>query len=95
MKPKEGFLAAAARHFYRDLSEVEHNDQKSLNALKLAKRCHEMCLWKYFFNLSHLDQNRQKCNSLRPFIPNSRLIHFSVSPHLLRPLKSKRKEIMR
>ena len=41
MKPKEGFLAAAATHFYTDLSKVEHNDQKLVNALKLAKRCHE------------------------------------------------------
>ena len=43
-KPKQGFLATAVREFYSDLASAKHNDPNLVNALKLAKRCHEKLL---------------------------------------------------
>ena len=39
MKPKQGFIAAAVRNFYTELSQVKH-DHPNL-ALKVAKNCHK------------------------------------------------------
>ena len=44
LKPQQGFLAAAVREFYTDLSKVKHDDPKLVNALKFAKRCYEKYL---------------------------------------------------
>ena len=41
LKPQQGFLAAAVREFYTDLSKAKHHDPKLVNALKFAKRCYE------------------------------------------------------
>ena len=41
IKPKEGFLATAAREFYSDLADVKHDDSNLSKPLKFAKRCHE------------------------------------------------------
>ena len=44
MKPQQGFLAAAVREFYTDLSKAKHDDPRLVNALKFAKRCYEKYL---------------------------------------------------
>ena len=44
MKPQQGFLAAAVREYYTDLSKAKHDDPKLVNALKFAKRCYEKYL---------------------------------------------------
>ena len=44
MKPKQGFIAAAVRQFYTDLSKVKHDNPNLVKALKLAKRCYEKYL---------------------------------------------------
>ena len=41
MKPKQGFIAAAVREFYTDLSKVKHDNPNLVKALKFAKRCYE------------------------------------------------------
>ena len=52
-KPKQGYLAAAVREFYSDLSNVKHNDPNLTNALKFAKRC--LNVW--YVNNTDLGQN--------------------------------------
>ena len=37
MKPKQGFIAAAVRNFYTDLSKVKHDDLNLEKALKFAE----------------------------------------------------------
>ena len=44
MKQKQGFIAAAVREFYTDLSKVKHENQNLVKALKFAKRCNEKYL---------------------------------------------------
>ena len=44
MKPKLGFIAAAVREFYPDLSKVKHDNLNLVKALKFAKRCYEKYL---------------------------------------------------
>ena len=44
MKPKQGFIAAAVRAFYTDLSKVKHDNPNLVKALKFAKRCYEKYL---------------------------------------------------
>ena len=44
IKLKQGFIAAAVRNFYTDLSKVKHDDPNFEKALKFAKRCHEKYL---------------------------------------------------
>ena len=57
IKPQQqGFLAAAVREFYPDLSEVKHNDTNLVKALKFAKRCHE----KYLSNDFEVEQPSAK-----------------------------------
>ena len=44
MKPKQGFIAAAVREFYTDLSKVKHDNPDLVKALKFAKRCYKKYL---------------------------------------------------
>ena len=44
MKPKQGFIAAAVKEFYTDLSKVKHDNQYLVKALKFAKRCYQIYL---------------------------------------------------
>ena len=44
MKTKQGFIAAAVREFYTDLSKVKHDNPNLVEALKFAKRCYEKYL---------------------------------------------------
>ena len=37
MKPKQGFIAAAVRNFYTDLSKVKHDDLNLEKTLKFAE----------------------------------------------------------
>ena len=41
IKPKQGFLATAAREFYIDLADVKHDDNNLSKALKFTKRYHK------------------------------------------------------
>ena len=43
-KPNHEFLATAVREFCSDLDDAKHNDPNLLNAVKLAKKCHEKIL---------------------------------------------------
>ena len=40
VKPKQGFIVAAVREFYTDLSKVKHDNPNLVKALKFAKRCY-------------------------------------------------------
>ena len=44
MKPKQGFIAAAVREFYTDLSKVKHDNPNLVKALKFAKPCYKKYL---------------------------------------------------
>ena len=44
MKPKQGFIAAAVREFYTDLTKVKHDNSNLVKALKFAKQSYEKYL---------------------------------------------------
>ena len=44
MKPKQGFIVAAVREFYTDLSKVKQDNPNLVKALKFAKPCYEKYL---------------------------------------------------
>ena len=44
IKPKQGFITAAVREFYTDLSKVKHDNPNLVKALKFAKRYYEKYL---------------------------------------------------
>ena len=81
MKPKQGFIAAAVREFYTDLSKVKHDNPNLLKALKFAKRCYQ----KYLANESEEEEPPKKRYPTPPLI---RFYEFSRPPSLLRPASS-------
>ena len=94
MKPKQGFIAAAVREFYTDLSKVKHDNSNLVETLKFAKRCYEKYLRETRLQADFVTNNQilvVKIIKIRPpllFRPPrlSDFMNFSdPSPCLLRP----------